>query len=115
MEKFAVSKRWFFSLVPDLKYYQSPSSPPQIRLFLLFVVLVLGSCLPCDLRTCALNMATCSHPTRYANYSGTTPRIASVLTPLDDDNLALVAQIGVTGTRALTDRVTACIALWQQE
>jgi hypothetical protein len=42
-------------------------------------------------------MSTGNHPTPYANYSGTVPRIASVLTPLDDDNLALVAQIGVTG------------------
>lgn len=42
-------------------------------------------------------MSTGKHPTPYANYSGTVPRIASVLTPLNDDNLALVAQIGVTG------------------
>lgn len=32
----------------------------------------------------------------YGGYTGNVPRIASVLTPLDDDNLALVSQIGVT-------------------
>lgn len=32
----------------------------------------------------------------YGDYSGIAPRIASVLTPLDDKNLALAAQIGIT-------------------
>eukprot|EP00049_Salpingoeca_infusionum_P006975 m.113503 g.113503 ORF g.113503 m.113503 type:complete len:366 (-) comp13517_c0_seq1:210-1307(-) len=32
----------------------------------------------------------------YSNYAGSAPRIASVLTPLDDENLQLAAQIGIT-------------------
>eukprot|EP00041_Stephanoeca_diplocostata_P005017 m.54672 g.54672 ORF g.54672 m.54672 type:complete len:74 (-) comp15520_c0_seq9:3192-3413(-) len=32
----------------------------------------------------------------YGSYSGDTPRIALVLTPLDDKNLRLAAQIGAT-------------------
>eukprot|EP00055_Hartaetosiga_balthica_P017719 m.121958 g.121958 ORF g.121958 m.121958 type:complete len:207 (+) comp9385_c2_seq4:66-686(+) len=32
----------------------------------------------------------------YSNYDGETARIASVLTPLDDKNLRLAAQIGIT-------------------
>lgn len=39
----------------------------------------------------------CGHPTPYANYTGDTPRIASVLTPLSDENLMLAAQLGITG------------------
>ena len=52
-------------------------------------------------------MSSGSHPTPYANYSGTVPRIASVLTPLSDDNLALVAQIGVTGAAKGVGRARA--------
>lgn len=33
----------------------------------------------------------------YHDYVGDSPRIAMVLTPLDETNLALAAQIGVTG------------------
>eukprot|EP00045_Choanoeca_perplexa_P007407 m.66684 g.66684 ORF g.66684 m.66684 type:complete len:229 (-) comp14064_c0_seq11:1489-2175(-) len=36
------------------------------------------------------------HPTNYSNWQGSTPRIASVLTPFNDENMRLAAQIGIT-------------------
>ena len=33
-------------------------------------------------------------PTKYGNYDGVAPRISLVLTPLDDANLQLAAQVG---------------------
>ncbi|EGD75984.1 mannonate dehydratase [Salpingoeca rosetta] len=56
---------------------------------------------------------------KYCNWTGATPRIASVLTPLNDKNLRLAAQIGVTDVvyydmDAMPDTVEELVALRQQ-
>lgn len=44
----------------------------------------------------------CKH---YGKWAGTTPTISSVLTPLDEDNLTLAAQIGITDVVYVVDHL----------
>lgn len=52
------------------------------------------------------------HPTSYCNWEGSTPRIASVLTPFNDENMRLAAQIGITGQLQSFSILLCTIVQW---